>query len=326
MGVGTSEHFDRYVQVGVPESDLAEATVRTAAEELRAGDQGPATTELVRRMRGDASPALRKLLREHRASPLPASTTLPLLASIYLAAMDQKSGLFGLSPDFSIIALAVDVLDQTEAAAAADLVEALARSDRASLALAADIVRMGLKESDTPHPWASHAKAPVGDALTAGIKSFASRPARTHPRLLSFLYAHLDLAEPPNTREVVWEAIDSGAWDLKEVLGLLIPLGQASNGEDSWTSMGDFSEGTIEDLLGVDLVLDRLPEHPELLDRHDSIHYFDRRVEADDLEARIEYAMTGLERVRARRRQEAEATEGGQAPATAGDSEQEWGD
>lgn len=326
MGVGTSEHFDRYVQVGVPESDLAEATVRAAAEELRAGELGPATTELVRRMRRDASPALRKLRREHRASPLPASTTLPLLASIYLPAMDQKSGPFGLSPDFSIIGLAVDVLDQTEASTAVHLVEALAHSDTASLALAADIVRVGLKESDTPHPWASHAKAPVGDALTAGIRSFASQPARSHPRLLSFLYAHLHLAEPANTREVVWGAIDAGAWDLKEVLGLLIPLGQASNGEDSWTSMGDFSEGTIEDLLGVDLVLDRLPEHPELLDRHDPNHYFDRRVDVDDLEARIEYAMTGLERVRARRRQEAKATEGGQAPATAGDSEQERGD
>lgn len=326
MGVGTSEHFDRYVQVGVPESDLAESTVRAAADELRAGALGPSTTELVRRMRGDASPALRKLRREHRASPLPASTTLPLLASIYLPAMNQKSGPFGLSPDFSIIGLAVDVLDQTEPSTAVPLVEALAHSDTASLALAADIVRMGLKESDTPHPWASQAKAPVADALTAGIRSFASQPARSHPRLLSFLYAHLHLAEPANTRELVWEAIDSGAWDLKEVLGLLIPLGQASNGEDSWTSMGDFSESTVEDLLGVDEVLDRMPQQPELLDRHNPDLYFDRRVDADDLDARIEYALTGLERVRARRRQEAKAAESGQAPTPAGDSDQEPGD
>jgi hypothetical protein len=314
MGVGTSEHFDRYVQVGVPESDLAEGTVRAAADELRAGELGPATTELVRRMLDDASPALRKLRREHRASPLPGSTTLPLLGSLYLPAMDQKSGPFGLSPDFSIIGLAMDVLDQTEASTAAHLVEALANSDTASLALAADIVRMALKESDAPHPWASHAKAPVADALTAGIRSFASQPARSHPRLLSFLYAHLHLAEPANTRELVWEAIDSGAWDLQEVLGLLIPLGQASNGEDSWTSMGDFSESTIEDLLGVDDVLDRMPEQPELLDRHNPSSYFDRRVDADDLDARIEYALTGLERVRVRRRQEVEAAEHEQGP------------
>ncbi len=242
MGVGTSEHFDRYVQIGVPESDLAEATVRAAADELRAGELGPAITELVHRMSDDASPALRKLRREHQASPLPASTTLPLLGNIYLSAMEQKSGPFGLSPNFSIIGLAVDVLDQTDPSIAGSLIEALAAADPASLALAADTVRMALKESDTPHPWAAGAKTPVADALARGIREFASQPARSHPRLLSFLYDHFHLAEPAETRELLWEAIDSGAWDLQEVLGLLIPLGQASNGEESWTSMGDFSE------------------------------------------------------------------------------------
>lgn len=306
MGVGTSEHFDRYVQIGVPESDLAEATVRAAADELRAGELGPATTELVRRMRGDASPALRKLRREHRASPLPASTTLPLLSSLYLPAMDQKSGPFGLSPEFSIIGLAVDVLDQTETSAAANLVEAMASSNAAGLALAAHTVRMALKDSDTPHQWAVDAKAPVAGALADGLRAFAGQRARFQPRLLSYLYDHFHLAEPADTRKLVWEAIDSGAWDLREVLGLLIPLGQASNGEDSWTSMGDFSESTIEDLLGVDEVLAHIPEQPDLLDRHNPNDYFDRRVDADDLDARIEYALTGIERVRQRRRQEAE--------------------
>lgn len=304
MGVGTSEHFDRYVQVGVPESDLPESTVRAAADELRAGESGDGLAELVRRMGQDAAPALRKLRREHLSSPLPASTTLPLLISLYLPAMDQKSGAFGLSPNFSILGLAMDVLDKTETATAANLVEQMAHSDAAGLALAADCVRMALKESDTPHPWAAGAKAPVVAALEDGIRAFASQPARSHPRLLSYLYDHLHLAEPATTLELLWEAIDSGAWDLREVLGLLIPLGQASNGEATWTSMGDFSESTIEDLLGVDAVLARIPEQPDLLERHNPNDYFDRRVDAGDLDARIEYALTGLERVRARRRQE----------------------
>lgn len=314
MGVGTSEHFDRYVQVGVPESDLPESTVREAADELRAGDYGAALAELVRRMGQDAAPALRKLHREHLSSPLPASTTLPLLSSIYLPAMDQKSGPFGLSPGFGIVGLAMDVLDKTEAATSAELVEAMARSDAAGLALASHSVRMALKESDTPHRWAAATKPAVAAALANGIRAFARQPAQSQPRLLSYLYDHLHLSESANTSELLWEAIDSGAWDLREVLGLLIPLGQASNGVDTWTSMGDFSESTIDDLLGVDEVLARIPEQPELLDRHNPNDYFDRRVDADDLQARIEYAVTGLERVRARRRQEAEAEDADPAP------------
>lgn len=314
MGVGTSEHFDRYVQVGVPESDLPESTVRAAADELRAGEVGDALAELARRMGQDASPALRKLRREHLSSPLPASMTLPLLSSLYLPAMDQKSGPFGLSPNFSIIGLAVDVLDKTETATAADLVEQMARSDAAGLALAADCVRKALKDSEAPHPWAEAAKAPIAAALEDGIRAFASRPARSHPRLLSYLYAHLHLAEPATTRELLWEAIDSHAWELPEVLGLLIPLGQASNGEATWTSMGDFSESTIDDLLGVDAVLARMPEQPDLLERHNPNDYFDRRVDANDLDARIEYALTGLERVRARQRQATEGAETSPSP------------
>ena len=326
MGVGTAEHFDRYVQIGVPDSDLAEAAVRAAADELRAGVTGAAVAALIERMGQDAAPALRKLRREHQASPLPATTTLPLLGSIYLPAMDQKSGVFGLSPDFSIIGLAVDVLDGTEAKTATHMVQSLAGSGPGPLALAADAVRMAMKDTETPHPWASGAKASVAEALADGIRSFAAQPVRSHPRLLSYLYAHFHLAGPADTRGLLWEAINSGSWDVREVLGLLIPLGQASNGEETWTSMGDFSESTIEDLLGVEAVLARLPEQPELLDRQGPSDYFDRRIDPDDLDARIEFALTGMERVRARRHQEAEAAESGQAPAAAGDSEQEPGD
>lgn len=316
MGVGTSEHFDRYVQVGVPESDLPEATVRAAAHELRSGEFGAALDELTRRMGEDAALGLRKLRREHVSSPLPASTTLPLLSDLYLPAMNQKSGPFGFSPEFNIIGLAIDVLDNTETTNAARLIEIMARSGAAGLLLAAQSVRKALKDSETPHPWAPDARTPVAAALTDGIRSFASQPAESHPRLMSYLYEHLHLAEPPNTRELVWEAIDSGAWDIREVLGLLIPLGQASNGEDAWTSMGDFSESTVEDLLGVDKALARVPEQPELLDRHNPNGYFDRRVEDDDLDARIEYALIGLERVRAHRGQVTEAASSHSAQAS----------
>ncbi len=45
------------------------------------------------------------------------------------------------------------------------------------------------------------------------------------------------------------------------------------------------------------------------LERNNEAAYFDRSVDAEDLDARIEFALTGLERVRARRRQETETSD-----------------
>ena len=55
-------------------------------------------------------------------------------------------------------------------------------------------------------------------------------------------------------------------------------------------------------------MLARVPEQADLLERNNEAAYFDRSVDAEDLDARIEFALTGLERVRARRRQETETT------------------
>ncbi|WP_167880373.1 KAP family P-loop NTPase fold protein [Nocardioides guangzhouensis] len=301
MGVGTSEHFDRYVQIGVPESDLAESSVRAAASELRSGVLGSALKTLTDRLLDDAGSVLVKLRREHETDPLPAANTLPFLASVYFSTMDQKSGIFGFSPDFRVVGLAVDVLDKEPPESASAILLSVADLDTSSVALAVDCVQSALQESEDPHPWAQLARDSVGGRLESTIRSLMSDPASPHRRLTRFLYSHRQLTEPSRTSALLWEIIDQGHWGLPEVLGLLVPLGQASDGQSTWTSLGDFSEEAVDTLLGIDAVLERLPAHPDLLARTEQDSYFERRIDESDLDARVEYALTGMERIRARR-------------------------
>ncbi len=301
LGVGSSEHFDRYIQVGVPESDLPQSVIRDAVSELRAESIGPAVKKLVEWMATDSGTAIRKLIREHDVDPLPATTLLPLLGSLYLSAMDQKGGMFSLSPDFGILLLAISALDATEPTHATTLLAALADANDSSLALAADAVRKVAQDTDKEHRWSELATPRIVQALEKALRRMATESVATNPRVTTFLYAYRALADAERARALTWKLVNQGAWQLTELLGQLVPLGQASNGEEAWTSMGDFSAGTVDDLLGIDAVLEQLPANPELLTKARAQSYFDRRVEPDDLAARTEYALTSLERLREER-------------------------
>lgn len=301
LGVGSSEHFDRYIQIGVPESDLSQSVVRQAVAELRSSTSGPGLSQIIQYTETNASTVIRKLTREHEDEPIPAGSLLPLLGDLYFPAMDQKGGIFSSSPDFGVLLLAVKVLDSAPDDHVVPLLEDLATENNSSLALATDAVRKAAQNSDKQHPWVEGATDPVTSALETALRDFATVPASATERLAHFLRTHCFLTDTSRTREFVWELIDIGVWQLDELLGLLIPLGQASNGEETWTSMGDFSEGTYDDLLGIDTLLERLPARPELRAGSSNNDYPERRVDPGDHTARIDYALASLERVRAER-------------------------
>lgn len=301
LGAGTSEHFDRYVQIGVPASDIPQSVVRQAVEELQANASGPGLEQLTRYMETEVSTVMRKLIREHEAVPISPGLLLPLLGNLYYSAMDQKSGPFGLSPEFSVLNLAMSVLDSASTDNAARLLKQLANANQPSLALAADVVQKATQASEEEHPWVGDATEEVISALETALRSFAAESASNRERLVRFLYAYRWVTDPSRARELVWELIDDGVWQLNEILGLLIPLGQARNGEESWPAMREFSEGSYEELLGIDALLERLPAKPELVVDRFSNEFTDKRVDPDDLAPRIEYALASLERVRRER-------------------------
>jgi hypothetical protein len=91
---------------------------------------------------------------------------------------------------------------------------------------------------------------------------------------------------------------ESDAWTIEELLALMVPIGTASDGRRSWPSMGELSIGSVDTLLGVDRVLDALPQDlPSLT--HDSD--FERRRAQVSLEEGRRYALAVMGRAREQR-------------------------
>jgi energy-coupling factor transporter ATP-binding protein EcfA2 len=260
-GVGCEEFFDRYVQIGVPASDLSEGLITEAIDDLRRGTSGPGVQQLRDRLGTDASQVIRKLIRRDDATALPAAPTLDMLADHYLVAMNQKSGSMGLSPDFGFLLLGTQILDRL------DISDALHQAQRLvveppGLALVSDIVQRATY-GDQQQPWVAELTPTVVAALEQHLRHATAIPLPESPRVVRYMFAFKNLTSPEEARELIWALLDeSSVWTLEDLLALLVPVGSASNGRRSWASLGDLSVGEVDALLGVDRVLEALPELP----------------------------------------------------------------
>jgi len=323
FGVGSSEHFDRYIQIGVPQTDTPESLVRSAVGELRDGKPGDAVDRLQERMSTDMVPVLRKLSRVDEDNPINEASLLAFLGDNYLRALNQRTGMFMASPSRFIEMIAVGALDRTSAQLAHSHIQALIAKDVSSLALAADCLRRAKRDTEKEHPWYDLAAADGAEGLESLLRTLADTPLGEISDLPTFIFAYRDIVGEEKTRALMWALIDQGTWKLEEFLGTLIGLGQASNGKSSWTAMSEFSESTVDAALGIDNVLLRLAPNPALLEAARAVDYFDRKIDSDDLAPRVEYALTSIERIRQRRAAaQASGDEGGGSdqPDDAGDS------
>ena len=302
FGVGSDEYFDRYVQVGVPTSDIAEATLTAAIVEMNAGEVGPALGELRGWMERDAAKVVRKLARRNDAQALPPRPTLHLLGDYYINSMDQKWGVLGMSPDWGMLNLAMVSLDRLDSGLAGELVRELATRGESTLSLAGDLVRKAgtAEEAETPRPWVATCQNAVSECLERQLRTYGQGPLERAELAARLMWTIRHVEGEARIRELNWELIEQGPWTIEEVLGALVPVGTASDGRTSWRSMGEFSLGSVESLLGLDRVLEQLqplPEGTELPDENS----FERRRSGVDLSSRIEYALYSMERVRRQR-------------------------
>jgi hypothetical protein len=302
FGVGSDEYFDRYVQVGVPVSDISEATLAAAVAEMRADAVGPATTEVREWMERDAGRIVRKLSRRDGTEPLPARSTLHLLGDFYTKSMEQKWGILGMAPDWGLLELATTILDRLEVGAANELARELTTRGPSGLSLAGDLVQKAgtSEEASTPRPWAAASHSTVSDALEHQLREAARRSLEESPLAPRVMWTLRHLDGEDRIRALNWELIEGGAWTLQEVLGALVPVGTASDGRSTWPSMGEFSEGSVESLLGVERVLEQLPASAKRVDLKDE-SALQRRQSGIDLATRSEYAVQSMERIRRER-------------------------
>lgn len=298
-GIGSAEYFDRYIQIGVPASDLPDQLVAAAAAQLRAGTSGPELEELGHWFDRDAFKAGRKLARIDELDPLPPSTTLPLLGHHYASASAQQSGFVGSGGAARFLILGSRLLNRCDGPTGAALLGALAVSDPSSLRLAGDIlVRATYAENQNEdRPWLAEATRLVGEELAAYLRRQAKRSLAEDPDVMPYVWAYRHLVGQDAVRALLWELLADEHWNLPDLLGLLVPVGSTSTGRATWPSPGDFSRGDADALLGLDKVLEELGRvldaplaDPPVADEPNT--------EGIDLAARTAVALAALRRIR----------------------------
>lgn len=318
-GIGSAEYFDRYVQLGVPAGDLPDKLVAAAAIQLRNGSAGPELESIESWLERDALRTVRKLTRIDELAPLPAPTTLPLLGRHYVQAWEQQSGIFGSAGGHSIRLLGCRIMDRCGGPDGVSLLKDLAHADPSSLRLASDIVRLAKSsDDDISRPWVDEGGDAIVPVLQTHLRGAAAKPLEDTPGLVDHLYAYRHLAGDGPARQLMWELLKGPSWTLEDLLGTLIPVGTATNGQRTWQSMGDFSLGDIDAFLGIDRVLQELgPALDESNDGGSSVRQL--HTAGADLPARGAYALAVLRRIREERDQAAQpntTAEGTQESAT----------
>ncbi len=297
--IGSDESFDRYIQFGVPASDVSEQTIAAAVTELRNGVAGPGLEALEARMVNDAALVVRKLRRFNDVQGLPGPSTLALLARHFDEAMQQKSGFFDMSSEFAVVALAVSLLDsmqQSEAVAAlANICE-----HGAGLELAADVLRQASfsEEQNHEHAWLATVQEPVTAVLESQLRAAAARPLTVDDKpLVKLCWSLWKLKGAAYIQDLLWQLQkDPYVWQLEDILALVVPLATASDGRRVWQSMGELGLGDIDALLGIDRVLSAVQVQTALNDTA-----VDRRDSGVSFDARRRYALSVVARLRAER-------------------------
>jgi hypothetical protein len=284
-GVDSDEFLDRYTQVGVPAGDLPDQLVRAAIAELRNGRAGPALGQLQTWFDKDAAKAVNKLARADEQEPLPAESTLALLGRNYLPAARQRSGFLVVSADRHILRAALRILDREGGAG----LETLATSGPSGLALAADLLRKAKRDASTEsNGWLADGIREVSAALEAHLRSASGQRLIETPNISRYAYAFWDLRGRESAHALLWELLESPAWELEDLLAALVPVGQASNGRRTWETLGELEAGNIDELLGLERVLAALPEASAVDADESDVSFENRR----------RYAMRTMQRLR----------------------------
>jgi hypothetical protein len=262
----SDEFFDRYTQVGVPADDIADKLVSQAVMELRDRQFGPSMQQLQDWLERDAAKVIRKLSRIDEQASIPAEPILELLGGNYFSIAKQKSGFLGTPADRQALGFALNILRRERPDSVLSGLEFLSSKSSSELALAADLVRKAKRaDVDVYDAWLAGGMRLVSAALEAYLLSASTQPLSDVPDVARFLYAFWDLRGRERSHTLLWELLGSDAWQLDDLLATLVPVGQGSDGRRTWDSLGDLEAGNIDEILGLDRVLQALQPSNEML-------------------------------------------------------------
>lgn len=316
QGVGSAEFFDRYSQLGVPAGDFSDALLARAVEDFRMGVSSDATEALEAKMSSDANLVVRKLSRLADGDALPPGPVVELLSRRYAEAREQKTGVLGMSPDFMFLSLATRLLDRMASDEAASKLQQVASSD-SGLELAVDVLRKVdfADEADEDRAWPEKSIDAIVALSEDRLKSATRRKLSLSDRwLLGLLFGLKQFRGQDYVQAFVWNQLlaEPSAWVLDDLLGLMVPIGTASDGRSSWESMGDFDPGVVDSLLGLDRVVSALGTRLEGgdLDRESDVDRLERRRAEISFESLRRHALSAVGRA-ARAQARARTGDGG---------------
>jgi hypothetical protein len=282
--VGSRQYFDRYFVFGIPVDDISDTDVARAVDQIVRSEPGAERDELERRLVAEPSLILDKIATLDGITPfVEPGPLLKLLASAY----DQlPEGSLTSRPEFQAYGLACQLLRRVGDAELEGLLDAMI--DVGGLRLLAFASNTG----DKPAPpedkkWIGVAKPLVEARAREALESHADMPLREVPASIITCIRQLAFVETaPFIREWVWGQIDSGKWELKELLGRFVNEGTAfALGARPRKIIGAPEPATIDKIFGLDRLIENLGDQldaPEIVDPEGLLDF---GVEASEREA-----------------------------------------
>jgi hypothetical protein len=243
----------------------------------------------------------------------------------------ESGGVFSLDPRWSVEYLARDLLGDVAPSEGPALLRRMGQNDSGLVLAARSVARLRPEDdSETTNgeppkgiTWADAARETARELVVERLTIASDQLADVSDEVFQLIWVWRQL-DPEGLRVWLREQVDSGRWPLLEVLGRLVPIGVRMGGPPH-RILGDLSLGVVDELLGLDHILESLAEQIEAVEVHSG-----PRVEDPTPDQREQYVLGVLRSERDRKLAESglhdgEGNEHGPVQTTAADTESESG-
>lgn len=314
MSVGHIDYFDRYFSFGVPADDIPDSAVASAINDIADGHpDSPAATVLADALLRMTSRAVRKIgslrgLPDRRPIEL-----LRFLNPLY-GELPHRTGLFADDPQLEFEWLAGDLLMELDEDAGLGLLSDFISSGTGLAFVSRAIRRMSGPPEDPGEPdrrvltWRDAGLGVLAQGLEEVFISLQNREVTKIADSEFQLFWEWRAAAQAKANEWMARQVFSGQWPLLDTLCLIVPIGTAygTDGPPK-PSLGELSMGLVDELFGLERVLDTLA------DQLDGAALVDRWHTEATPEATRAYVLSCLRQERDRRSENAALPEGPQS-------------
>lgn len=259
--IDTPEYFDRYLHLGISDWDVADAAVRRGFDELIEGNPGPAWQKVIEVASVNSDRVLRKL---HRLAPQDAASAERLAPHVAALSNHVSDEGFFASGSALVRLWLADIIEAARPADPAAFARAVAEAGGVRLvARASNTLRLRSEEAGNVLTDSALAtQAAIVGLVAAELDRQAALPPNETDGVQELLSMRRALDPSADVKGWLTDVVDAGRWPIPDVLGLFVGVGTASSGGPSYPCLSDPSVGFLDEVLGVQFVLDRIAGLP----------------------------------------------------------------